>query len=91
MRVGCPAFVGFSTCRAAAAAAAPLLLLNGNIYTGADAQPRAQAIVIVEGRITFVGATADALRRAPAAARRVDLHGVTVLPGLTMRTRICST
>lgn len=75
--------LGFPTCRAAAAAAAPLLLLNGNIYTGADAQPRAQAIVIVEGRIAFVGAAADALRRAPAAARRVDLHGVTVLPGLT--------
>ncbi len=75
--------LGFPTCRAAAAGAAPLLMFNGNIYTAAAAQPRAQAIVIVEGRITFVGATADALRRAPVGARRLDLHAVTVLPGLT--------
>jgi len=74
--------LGFPACRAAGTAAAPLLLLNGNIYTAAG-QARAQAIVIVEGRITFVGATPDALRRLPAGARRIDLHGVTVLPGLT--------
>jgi len=66
-----------------AAAPAPLILTNGNFYTGADSQPRAEAVVIVEGRITFVGRTGDALRRAPANAQRLDLHGVTVLPGLT--------
>src|ERR1700737_4656219 len=66
-----------------AVAAAPLILTNGNFYTAADNQPRAEAVVIVEGRITFVGKTADALRRAPANAQRIDLHGVTVVPGLT--------
>jgi predicted amidohydrolase YtcJ len=66
-----------------AAAPAPLILTNGNFYTAADSQPRAEAVVIVEGRITFVGKTADALRRAPANAQRLDLQGVTVLPGLT--------
>jgi predicted amidohydrolase YtcJ len=75
--------LGFPAAQAAGAGAAPLLLVNGNIYTAADGQPRAQAIVIVEGRITFVGATPDALRRAPPGARRIDLRGVTVLPGLT--------
>src|ERR1700737_3771889 len=68
---------------ATAVAAAPLILSNGNFYTAADGQPRAEAVVIVEGRITFVGKNADALRRAPAGAQRIDLQGVTVLPGLT--------
>src|SRR5882757_1559948 len=68
---------------APAAAAASLLLTNGNFYTAADSQPRAEAVVIVEGRITFVGRAADALRRAPADAQRIDLQGVTVVPGLT--------
>jgi predicted amidohydrolase YtcJ len=67
----------------AAAPAAALLFEHGNFYTAADSQPRAEAVVIVEGRITFVGKSTDALRRAPAGAQRIDLHGVTVLPGLT--------
>jgi predicted amidohydrolase YtcJ len=66
-----------------AAAAAPLILSNGNFYTAADDQPRAAAVVVVDGRITFVGETPDALRRAPPGARQIDLHGATVLPGLT--------
>jgi hypothetical protein len=66
----------------AAAAVAPLVLTNGNFYTANDLQPRAAAAVVVDGRITFVGATPDALRRAPPGARRLDLHGATVLPGL---------
>jgi hypothetical protein len=37
---------------------------NGNFYTAAD-QPRAAAVVVVDGRITFVGKTPDALRRGP--------------------------
>jgi hypothetical protein len=56
---------------------------NGNFYTAADDQPRAEAVVVVDGRITFVGKTPDALRRAPLGARRIDLPGATVLPGLT--------
>ena len=68
---------------ATAVAAAPLILTNGNFYTAADSQPRAEAVVIVEGRITFVGKAADALRRAPAHTQRIDLQGVTVVPGLT--------
>jgi predicted amidohydrolase YtcJ len=67
----------------AAAAATPLILGNGNFYTAEDGQPRAQAVVVVGGRITFVGSTADALRRTAQQARRIDLHGATVLPGLT--------
>lgn len=67
----------------AAVPAATLLLTNGNFYTAADSQARAEAVVIVEGRITFVGKAADVLRRVPADAQRIDLQGVTVVPGLT--------
>ena len=67
----------------AAAAWAPLILSNGNFYTATDDQPRAEAVVVVDGRITFVGKTPDALRRAPPGARQIDLQGATVLPGLT--------
>src|SRR5262249_10211403 len=67
---------------AAAAAAAALVLANGHFYTAAQSQPQAAAVVIVDGRITFVGSTPDALHRAPGAPR-IDLQGATVLPGLT--------
>ena len=39
-------------------------------YTANDLQPRAAAAVVVDGRITFVAATPDALRRAPPGARK---------------------
>ena len=70
-----------------AAAAAPLVPTNGNFYTADDLQPRAQAAVVVDGRITFVGAGPDALRRAPPGAQWHDLPGTTVLPGLTEGTK----
>lgn len=65
-----------------ARAAAALVLLNGNIYTGVPAQPRAEAVITVAGRITYVGTNANARRLAPATARIVDLKGGTVFPGL---------
>jgi len=65
------------------AAVAPLLLVNGNVYTADDSNPRGEAVLAVNGRVVFIGASAEALRRAPHGTRRVDLHGLTVLPGLT--------
>lgn len=62
--------------------AASLVLTNGRIYTGKETQPRAEAVVATDGRITFVGSNADVRARAPANARIVDLRGQTVLPGL---------
>ena len=59
-----------------------LVLLNGNIYTGVPAQPHAEAVVTVAGRITYVGTNADARKLAPGPARIVDLKGGTVFPGL---------
>src|SRR5207245_529731 len=61
----------------------PVLLLNGNVYTADDRNPRAEAVLAADGRIAFVGSSAKALQRAPHGTRRMDLHGLTILPGLT--------
>lgn len=48
--------------------------LNGRFYSAAD--PRATAMLVRDGRITWLGQSADA----PAADRTVDLDGALVLP-----------
>jgi len=58
-----------------------LLLFNGNIYTVNEKLPQAEAIAANKDRIVFVGSNDDARKfRAP---RAIDLHGYTVVPGLT--------
>jgi predicted amidohydrolase YtcJ len=66
-----------------AATPAPLLLHGGTIHTGNPAQPRAEAVLAVGGRIAFVGVLAAAREQAPEGTRVVDLAGRTLLPGLT--------
>jgi hypothetical protein len=65
-----------------AGASEALVLLNGNIYTGTSAKPRAEALVAVDGRVVLVGTNAEARRQAPGGAKTVDLQGATVFPGL---------
>ncbi len=64
------------------AQSADLLLLNANVVTLDAQHPRAQAVAVAGERIVWVGTTAEARRRFANAARVVDLHGATVLPGL---------
>ena len=56
-------------------------MLNGNVYTVNQKQPRAQAIAIRGDRIAFVGSNDEA--RKFHAARVIDLQHRTVVPGLT--------
>ncbi len=58
-----------------------LLLTNGNVYTVTEKQPKAEAVAVKAYRIVFVGSNEDAKRFH--AARIVDLHGGTVVPGFT--------
>lgn len=60
---------------------ADLILIDGNIYTVNEKQPRAKAVAVSGDRISFVGSNEDA-KKFPA-RRVVDLHGHTVVPGLT--------
>ncbi|HUQ79929.1 MAG TPA: amidohydrolase [Gemmatimonadaceae bacterium] len=61
---------------------ADLILVNGRVLT-VDASDRiAEAVAIAGNRIVGVGTTADVERAAAPNARRVDLRGRTVTPGL---------
>lgn len=54
---------------------------NATIITVDEAQPRAEALVVEDSRISFVGSAEEARRRAGADAEHVDLQGRTVVPG----------
>lgn len=73
----------FVLASASASGAESLALLNGIIHTGMKGEPRAQAILAVDGRIAWVGSDAEVLAAAPAGARRVDLKGRSVFPGFS--------
>src|SRR6476660_4204532 len=61
---------------------ADLILLNGRIRT-VDASDRvAQAVVSAGNRIVAVGTNAEVERAAAPSAKRIDLAGRTVTPGL---------
>jgi len=59
------------------------VFVNGNVYTVVEKQPRAEAIAVKNDRIAFVGSNADAKKLGGSKSRVVDLHGCTVVPGLT--------
>src|SRR3989475_8507006 len=62
---------------------ADLIFINGSVYTANDRQPHAEAIAVKGDRIVFVGAGAAARAYQGAQTKVVDLHGATVLPGMT--------
>jgi predicted amidohydrolase YtcJ len=72
---------GFFATGMARAEDVDLLLTSGNVYTVTEKQPKAEAVAVKANRIVFVGSNADAKRFH--AARIVDLHGGTVVPGFT--------
>jgi predicted amidohydrolase YtcJ len=72
---------GFFAAAMARAEDVDLLLTNGNVYTVTEKQPKAEAVAVKANRTVFVGSNDDAKRFH--AARSVDLHGRTVVPGFT--------
>jgi predicted amidohydrolase YtcJ len=67
---------------AAAQTRADLLLVNGRVLTVDSADRVAQAVGIAGNRIVVVGTTAEVERAAAPNARRIDLAGRTITPGL---------
>src|SRR5262249_40124302 len=62
---------------------ADTVFLNGNIYTVNERQPHAQAVAVKSGRIVFVGSNDQSKQYTGPNTRVVDLHGDTVVPGMT--------
>ncbi|MFN2578784.1 MAG: amidohydrolase [Pyrinomonadaceae bacterium] len=64
-------------------AAADLVFINGNVYTVNDKRPHAEAIAVKGDRVVFVGSNSDAKKFQDGNTRVIDLHGSTVVPGMT--------
>jgi predicted amidohydrolase YtcJ len=62
---------------------ADLIVVNGRIYTVDNARPIASAFAVRGGRVVFVGSDAEARTLAGRGTKVVDLHGRTVIPGMT--------
>lgn len=67
---------------------ADLVIHNGTIYTMNPEQPTAGLIAVKNGKITFVGAAADAPDWVESSVHTLDLNRRTLTPDLSMRTPI---
>jgi len=67
---------------AAPPAPAMLVIVNANIYTAADAAPRAQALAVGGGTVVAIGSEATVKPFIGPRTRVVDLGGKALLPGL---------
>jgi len=63
--------------------ASDTLLIHGHIYTGNAKAPWVQALAITGTRIEFVGTDQEILSRRQAKTEVIDLHGHTVIPGIS--------
>ena len=63
--------------------ASDTLLIHGHIYTGNPKAPWVQALAITGTRIDSVGTDQEVLRLKQAATNVIDLHGQTVIPGIS--------
>lgn len=62
---------------------ADLIFINANVYTANEKQPHVEAIAVKGDRIVFTGSNAEVKKYRGALTRVVDLHGATVVPGMT--------
>lgn len=60
-------------------ASADFIYFNANVYTVNPRQPRATCVATYRGKIVYVGSGSPLFR----GAKRVDMHGATMVPGLT--------
>ncbi|MBI2797574.1 MAG: amidohydrolase [Gemmatimonadetes bacterium] len=67
---------------AGAQARAELIVVNAAIHTADDAKPRAQAMAVQGGRVTYVGSNEGARALASTATQVIDAKGRTVIPGM---------
>ncbi|MBL8115315.1 MAG: amidohydrolase [Acidobacteria bacterium] len=58
-----------------------LLLTGATVHPAAGEAARSASVLVVDGRVAFVGDAAEARSKAPAGTPRVDLAGAHVFPG----------
>jgi predicted amidohydrolase YtcJ len=68
---------------AAGAEKGDLVIWGGMVRTGIDGAPPAQAVVVRDGRVLYVGTRAGARRRIARDAEVINLRGATLFPGFT--------
>lgn len=62
-----------------------VMFYNGDIITMEGEQPQyAEALVVKDGKILFTGNKDEAMKKAGAGHRMVDLKGNTLVPGFTI-------
>jgi hypothetical protein len=64
------------------AVAQNLFISGGPIYTGVDARPTAEVVVVQNGRIAYVGSGGVRMKLQPG-TERIDLKGAALFPGFT--------
>ena len=64
-----------------ASTAEETLFVNGTVWTGNPTQHRAEAVLVRDGRIDYVGTSEEATKRTDSHARTLDLKGKMLLPG----------
>ncbi len=74
--------VAFTSSISAQHESADLVLYDGNVITVERYQPQAQALAVAGNRIVAVGSNAAIDPWIGPHTRRIDLHGMTVIPGL---------
>jgi predicted amidohydrolase YtcJ len=62
---------------------ADLIVTDARIYTVDATHPRVEALAVRGSRLVFVGSASEAMTLAGPATRVMDLHGATVIPGMT--------
>lgn len=58
-----------------------MIIVNADIWTMDDSNPRSEAVVIENGKITFAGSSEDALSMKTGNMDIIDMQGKTLLPG----------
>jgi len=61
--------------------AADLIITNAMVYTLDETQPEAEAVVVTNGEIEFVGDSKEAMKRTTSDTKIIDAEGMMLLPG----------
>lgn len=74
-------FAALASCSENKTIIADMVILGGNIYTGISAESTAEAVVVVDDKIYFVGDSSDALKHVGERTQTIRLSSYSMYPG----------